>query len=102
VRNTGASIGISFVIALLGQGTQANRAEMAAQVSTLNPLYQAPLLPPSWSLGDPAGLAAIDAEIVRQATMIAYLNDFVLLTYTPLIAIPLLFFFRSDRRAAPA
>ena len=102
VRNTGASIGISFVIALLGQSTQASRAEMAAQVSTLNPLYQAPFLPPNWSLADPAGLAAIDAEIVRQATMIGYLNDFVLLMYTPLIAIPLLFFFKSDRRPAAA
>jgi DHA2 family multidrug resistance protein len=44
-----------------------------------NPLAQVPQLAALFSLTDPAGLAALNAEVTRQASMVAYLNDFALM-----------------------
>jgi DHA2 family multidrug resistance protein len=44
-----------------------------------NPLAQAPHLAAPLSLTDPAGIAALDAEVTQQASMVAYLNDFALI-----------------------
>ena len=94
-RNIGASVGISFIILLLGQNTQANHAALSAHVSPFNPAFRAEDVPPNWSLTESKGLAAIDAEITRQAAMTAYVDDFLVLVYTPLAAIPLLLLFRG-------
>ena len=90
LRNIGSSIGISLVVGMLGMYTQVNHAMIAAHVTPLNPLMQAPFLPPSWSLDDTAGLAAFNSEINRQAATIGYLNDFKFMVYVTLAALPLL------------
>ena len=46
-------------------------------------------------------MAALNAEITRQAEMIAYLNDFKLMMYVSLAGLPLLPMLRR-RPAAPA
>ena len=48
------------------------------------------------------GLAALDAEITRQATMIAYVNDFYLLALASLMALPLLLLIKRPRLGAAA
>ena len=45
-----------------------------------------------------AGLAVIDAEVNRQAAMIAYLNDFYLMMWLSLAAVPLVLLMRSTPR----
>jgi len=52
--------------------------------------------------GVTAGLAALDLEINRQATMIAYLDDFMLMTVITLGAIPLLLLLRKAATAPTA
>jgi len=47
-----------------------------------------------------AGAAALEREITRQAMMIAYLNDFAILTLATLVALPLVFLMRDSRRTA--
>jgi DHA2 family multidrug resistance protein len=105
LRNIGSSIGISLVVGLLGVYTQVNHASLAAHVTPFNPMMHAPFLPPAWNIGDSAGLAALNAEINRQATTIGYLNDFKFMMYVTLLALPLLPFMRHPERdtaAAPA
>ena len=55
-------------------------------------------LPEAWSLTDPAGLAALNAEIARQAELIAYINDFRLLSVVVLVCVPLAFLMRNPLR----
>jgi DHA2 family multidrug resistance protein len=100
VRNIGSSIGISIVIALLSRNTQINHAVLAEHVNPYNPLMQAPWLPPSWSPDSAAGLATLNAELTRQAASIAYIDDFLLMMYVTLAALPFVLLLRSPRRQA--
>ena len=43
-----------------------------------------------------AGLTLIDAEVNRQAAMIAYLNDFYLMMWLSLAAVPLVLLMRKS------
>jgi DHA2 family multidrug resistance protein len=101
-RNTGSSIGISVVAALLSRNQQINHASLAGRVNPFDPSFQLPLLPEAWSLDTAEGLARLDDEIDRQAQTIAYLQDFHLLMVVALIAIPCLLFLRRPPRAAAA
>jgi DHA2 family multidrug resistance protein len=98
LRNIGSSIGISIVIALLSRNTQINHATLAEHVTPFNPLMQAPLLPDAWSPGSAAGLAALNAEVTRQAASIAYLNDFLLMMWVTLVALPFVLLLKPPPR----
>ena len=77
MRNLGSSVGISIVTALLSQNTQINHATLAGPDAVQPALPAPPALGPGASAtGRPR---ALDAEITRQAAMIAYLDDFKLM-----------------------
>jgi DHA2 family multidrug resistance protein len=97
VRNLGSSVGISVVIALLSRNTQINHATLAEHVTPFNELFRMQSLPGILDLSSPTGLALIDAEVNRQAAMIAYLNDFKLMMIVTLLAVPLLLAMRVTR-----
>ena len=65
-----------------------------------------PPLPPEITQGAPQAVqtvaAMMDAEINRQALMIAYIDDFRLMMILSLLAIPLLLLLRKARPAADA
>jgi DHA2 family multidrug resistance protein len=100
MRNLGSSIGISVVMALLARNTQINHAVLVEHVTATNPLYRSPWLPDAWSLASPSGVAALDAEINRQAATIAYLDDFKLMMLVVMAAVLLLPLLRHPQRAA--
>jgi DHA2 family multidrug resistance protein len=87
-RNVGSSVSISVLIGLVIRYTQINHAEIAGMVSLYSPMIGAGHFPDIWSLANPAGRAAVNAEVTRQAATIAYLNDFKAMTIVSLIAIP--------------
>jgi MFS transporter, DHA2 family, multidrug resistance protein len=101
MRNIGSSIGISIVVTLLAQNTQINHATLAEQATPFNPMFRLPHVAHAWGLGETAGLAALNHEITRQAATIAYLNDFRLMMYLMLLAIPMLLLLRKPRHKAP-
>jgi len=98
MRNIGSSVGISIVMTLLSRGTQINHAELAARVTP----FDAARLSATMHLPTDAGLVALNGEITRQASAIAFLNDFWMMMIMTLVAIPLLLLLRPVRRAAPA
>ena len=102
VRNIGSSIGISIVMALLSRNTQINHAALAEHVTPFNPLMQAPWLPEFWSPDTATGLSALNEAVTRQAQSIAYIDDFVLMMWVTLAALPLLFLLRKPRVAIAA
>ena len=51
--------------------------------------------------GNADGLAALNEELTRQAQMIAYLDDFQLLMWVTLAALPLILLLRKNRQPVP-
>ncbi len=92
-RNLGSSIAIAMLVALVTRYTQINRAELGAHITNL----EAGTLPGLWSAGA-TGHAALNAELVRQAASIAYVNDFMLMTILAFAAMPLVLLLRLPQR----
>ena len=99
MRNIGGSIGISIVVALLSENTQTVHSRLIENLRPDNPLAQAPFLMPPFSLSVPSGIAALNAEVTRQAQMVAYIDDFKLMMVVILVAAPLLLLLRKPRPA---
>ena len=102
MRNVGSSVGISVVTAVLSQSTQINHATLVEHANPYNPAFRPPWLPAGWSLTDPAGLAALDQALTAQAATIGYLNDFKLMMYVTIAAMPMLLLLRRPGGRAPA
>jgi DHA2 family multidrug resistance protein len=88
IRNLGSSVGISIMQALVVANTQTMHASMAARIIPSDPVVRAGL-PPMFDPGSLSGLSALNAEVTRQAMMIAYLDNFYVLTWVLLIIAPL-------------
>jgi DHA2 family multidrug resistance protein len=98
-RNIGSSIGISVVSSLLVANTQANHAEIAHYITTFNRMFASAAIAHFWSPVTAAGRAMLDAEVMRQAQIIAYIDDFKLMMIVALAAIPLLLVFRKPAQS---
>jgi DHA2 family multidrug resistance protein len=94
MRNIGGSVGISIVEVLLAQNTQIVHSRLVEELRPDNPLARAPQLGPPYSLTDPSGVAALNAEATRQAAMVAYVDDFMLMMLLVIAAVPLLLLLR--------
>jgi MFS transporter, DHA2 family, multidrug resistance protein len=102
MRNIGGSVGISIVEVLLDQNTQIVHSRLIERLRPDNPLAQAPHLGPLYSLTTPSGVAALNAEATRQAAMVAYIDDFLLMMALVVVALPLILLLRKPRRVAGA
>ncbi len=102
MRMLGGSIGIAILEAELTQNTQIVHSRLMEHLRPDNPLAQAPLLPAPFSLTNPAGIAALNQEVTRQAAMISYLDDFMLMLLVILASLPLLLLVRAPRRQVVA
>ena len=122
MRNLGASIGVATLVALLGRNIQINHSVLAENLTVFNPLWRYGTNPTengilvdrshllshmtpfggAWPYGalptdDFMKLTAMwGEELNRQASMIAYLNDFRVLAISAVVFIPLLFFMRRQ------
>jgi DHA2 family multidrug resistance protein len=98
MRNIGSSIGISLVVFLLSRNIQIMHSQLAAHVTPFNEPLRNPAVAQMWNLATTAGRAALNGEITRQATIIAYANDFKLMMMVALAAVPFVFFLRRAAR----
>ena len=95
MRNIGSSIGISVMVALAARSAQTNHAVLGEQLTPYRDPVQR-LLEEGGGLGSTdQALAILNGELSRQAAAIGYLNDFQLMAWMPLLAIPLLLLFRK-------
>jgi len=101
IRNLGSSVGISIMNALVVSNTQTMHAAMAGNLITSDPTVRA-ALPRVLDPSTQAGAVALNSEITRQATMVAYVDDFRLMLAITLFCIPMLFFMRTPKRALSA
>jgi DHA2 family multidrug resistance protein len=98
MRNIGSSIGISVVVTLLARNTQANHAAFSEYINPFNLALQRAVEAGVYGLGSPQGLAAVNGEVTRQALMLAYLQDFRLMMWITLAAIPLVLLLRAPAK----
>jgi DHA2 family multidrug resistance protein len=102
MRNLGGSIGISVLVANLAEKTQIVHSHLVEGLRPDNPLAQAPYLAAPYSLSTPGGIAALNAEVTRQAAMVAYIDDFRLMMLIALATLPVLLLLRGARRPMTA
>ena len=102
MRNLGGSVGISILIATLTENTQTIHSRLIETLRPDNPLLRAPVFGPAYSLTAPNGIATLNAEVTRQAAMIAYIDDFKIMMLMALFSLPLLLLLRDKQRAPVA
>ena len=94
IRNIGSSIGISVVMAYLAQRTQINHAAFASYMTPYNQALDNAVGQGVLDVSTPAGLAMLDQAVTAQASTLAFLQDFRLMMWVVLAAIPLLLLLR--------
>ena len=101
IRNIGSSVGISVVIAELTNMVTTFHSQLAEHITPFNDAMRMPnaLLLAGRSLGN---LASLDGLVTQQAAVMAYSNDFLLMTLVSLSAFPLLALIRSPKAARAA
>ena len=99
VRNVGGSIGISIAENYLSRATQTTHQAIAANVTPFNQALSDPAVSSMWNIHSLAGLSALNAEVTRQASMMAYLDCFTLMAVICAAMIPFLLIMRHVRQA---
>ena len=94
-RNLGSSVGISIMTAMLSRNLWINQQQLGEHLQLGPWLSQG--LPMKEMVGSVP--AAIYQTLLSQAAEISYMNDFRLLMWINMAAIPLVFLLRHQRRA---
>lgn len=102
MRNIGSSIGISIVISYLAQRVQINHAAYADYIDPSRLQLQQAVESGAIDLASPQGLARVNQLLNQQATTLAYLQDFRLMMWITLAAIPLLLLLRQPAKSQPS
>jgi len=90
MRNIGSSIGISVMVTMAARSTQLNHAVLGEQLN----VFRAPVQSLLQGGGNGQSLALLNGELTRQAAAIGYLNDFQVMAWMAVAALPLLLLFR--------
>ena len=94
-RNVGSSVGISVVTVFYARNLQTVHEELGAHVTAASgSAIDVSTLDRYQSVGE-AGLRLLDAEVNRQAAMIAYVDDFWLMMWMTLATVPLVLLMRK-------
>ncbi|MCW5687080.1 MAG: DHA2 family efflux MFS transporter permease subunit [Pseudolabrys sp.] len=97
LRNIGLAIGVSATSVLLTEATQYEHAVIGAAVNPFNRSLQTAGAYFIWNPVLPSGVAALNAEVTRQAAIIGYVDDFKFLLVVCLLMLPLLLLMRAPK-----
>jgi MFS transporter, DHA2 family, multidrug resistance protein len=92
LRNIGASIGVSTSITILARSTQSNHAQLVEDLS----LFEVEKWQMASSVFSGGTVEMLALEVQRQASMMAYLNDFTILYYVSLMGMPVILLMRRN------
>ena len=99
-RNMGSSIFISVSIAVVLRQSKVSYADLTPNVTLFSEAYRMPGLNGMWDLGSASGVSSASREVARQATMIGYIDGFLLFAIVAAAAIPLVGLVRVERSGA--
>ncbi|HWF87566.1 MAG TPA: DHA2 family efflux MFS transporter permease subunit [Pyrinomonadaceae bacterium] len=106
MRNVGGSFGIAAVTTLLARGAQAHQAAMVSHLTPYDPVFRERLSEMAANLAAQGGSMVTATEqaygamyqtLVRQATLLAYIDNFRLLALLCLICLPAGLLFKKVR-----
>jgi DHA2 family multidrug resistance protein len=102
MRNLGGGLGISAVTTLLARGAQQHQAMMVSHLTPYDPAFQQRMQQLQRAFGSSVtatqqAYAAIYGTVIRQANLLAFVDNFRLLTYVCLACIPLVFLLKRIR-----
>jgi DHA2 family multidrug resistance protein len=104
-RNVGASMGISYVTTMLDRGAQIHQDQLAAHLDPGNPNLQQMLQGATSALKAQSGsnapqqaYALLQVSVQRQATMLAYIDNFRTLAIVSLCLIPIVYLVKKPRK----
>jgi DHA2 family multidrug resistance protein len=98
-RNIGASVGISVVTTVLAVNIQTSHQELGGHITAYSLSAIDPSVTSMLGGASESVTAMLNAEVNRQAAMIAYLDDFKLMMILTLCALPLVLLLRRPRAA---
>jgi DHA2 family multidrug resistance protein len=98
LRNFGSSLFISISVAEIVRTTGSNYARMSEMISPFNKVWNMPWSTGGWTIESVEGMARVAREIVRQSTMIGYVNAFFMYAAVAFMAIPLCLLARLGKR----
>jgi len=100
LRSLGASAGIAWMTVLLSRNIQTAHADLGTHITAATgSMVDFSTIDRFQALGDTA-MTIIDAEVNRQAAMIAYIDDFWAMMWITLAAAPLALLMRGNRGPA--
>jgi DHA2 family multidrug resistance protein len=102
MRNTGGSVGIAAVTTMLARGAQVHQAMMVAHLTPYDPAFQQRVgqlaargVP---GIATQQAYAGIYGTLVRQATLLSYIDIFRVLSFLCLLCIPATLLFERVKR----
>jgi MFS transporter, DHA2 family, multidrug resistance protein len=98
-RSLGSSVGIAIVTALLSRNIQVSHADIAASVTPYNLPVDPSMVSVLGGTGDTV-MSALDGMVNQQAAMVAYLDDFYVMMFVTLSAVPLILLLRKPTHKA--
>ena len=98
LNNIGRGFGVAIFSTYLAYASQTYQAGLSEAVRPDNGILKHLELPALWSFTDPAGIAALDRTIARQAKLLAYISDFQLLAIVIAACIPVLFLMNNPHK----
>ena len=99
LRHFGSVVFVSLSILVLIYGTQYSYADLRDWVSPFNELFGLSTVAGGWSVATKEGIAVLNDEVLRQATMIGYINSFYLFSLTAALSVPLVLIFSRPQAA---
>jgi DHA2 family multidrug resistance protein len=89
-RSIGGSVAISVMTALIASNTQISHADLGTHVTPIRAPFLTVGLLERFGLQGTDAMQFIDAEINRQAVMIAYIDDYWVMMWAAILIIPLI------------
>jgi DHA2 family multidrug resistance protein len=99
MRNLGMAIGVSVTTTFLAASVQINHAQLAEHVTTFNRALMVNAPSMMWNPQMPFGLQQLNQIVDRQAQIIAYANDFLLMFFISLPVIVVILLMRKPTQS---
>jgi DHA2 family multidrug resistance protein len=95
IRNMGSAIGISVLQAMTIRNSSTVHSRLVENIRPDNPVLQHTM--PNFDFGIPAQVAALNAEVTRQASMVSYIDTYWLLFVITCAIMPLILLMRPAK-----